>query len=83
MQMFAGDNEKERIFNENLSNMKEKFVRTMYNMTKQKEQVLFTGKLNKLVNLIRKADDDEKVDMLVYEIDQELLLKMKTVQKKL
>ena len=34
MQMFAGDNEKERIFNENLSNMKEKFVRTMYNMTK-------------------------------------------------
>ena len=41
--------------------------------------MLFTGKLNKLVNLIRKADDDEKVDMLVYEIDQELLLKMKTV----
>jgi len=41
----------------------------MYNVTKKNEGKLLHSKLNKLVTLIRKAADADKVDELVADID--------------
>ena len=71
--MFNGDVEKEKVFYANLKATKEKFNRAMFNITKQKEKMLFNSKLNKLVTLVRKEDKQEKVDEIVAEIDRELI----------
>ena len=71
--MFNGDVEKEKVFYANLKVTKEKFNRAYFNITKQKEKMLFNSKLNKLVTLVRKEDKQEKVDELVAEIDRELI----------
>ena len=52
--MFNGDVDKEKEFYANLKKTKDKFNRAYYNITKQKEKMLFNGKLNKLVTLVRK-----------------------------
>ena len=67
----------------NLKATKDKFNRTYYNITKQKEKVLFNNKLNKLVALVRKVDKEDAVDELVYEIDRELVEKVENVRDKL
>ena len=71
--MFNGDVDKEKEFYANLKKTKDKFNRAYYNITKQKEKMLFNSKLNKLVTLVRKEDKQEKVDELVAEIDRELI----------
>ena len=55
----------------------------MYNISKKRESLLFSNKMNKLVSLVRKARKEDVVDELVYEIDQEIINKMKNVQQKL
>ena len=55
----------------------------MYNISKKRESLLFSNKMNKLVSLVRKARKEDLVDELVYEIDQEIINKMKNVQQKL
>ena len=55
MQMFGGDFDKEKVFHENLAKQKERFLRNMYNITKKKESLLLSNKMNKLVTLVRKA----------------------------
>ena len=67
--MFGGDSKKEKIFHENLAKQKERFLRTMYNISKKRESLLFSNKMNKLVSLVRKARKEDVVDELVYEID--------------
>ena len=54
--MFGGNEEKERIFKENLEQVKERFLHTMYNITAKREKILFNSKLNRLVTLVRKTD---------------------------
>ena len=81
--MFGGDADKEKEFYNNLKLTKDKFNRTYYNITKQKEKTLFNNKLNKLVALVRKVDKEDAVDELVYEIDRELVEKMENVRDKL
>ena len=81
--MFGGSFEKEKQFYENLAVMKEKFLRTMYNITKTKEKTMFGNKLNKLVTLVRKATSEDKIDQLVYDIDHELKEKMEKVNRQL
>ena len=71
--MFNGDVEKEKAFYANLKKTKDKFNRAYFNITKQKEKMLFNSKLNKLVTLVRKEDKQEKVDEIVAEIDRELI----------
>ena len=83
IEMFGGDLAKERVFHENLAQMKEKFLRNMYNITKKKEHLLFGNKMNKLVSLVRKASKDSVINELVYEIDLSLMTKLRDVQKKL
>lgn len=82
-QMFGGDKNKEKQFYDNLALMKERFLRTMYNITKQKESLLFSNKMNKLVTLVRKATKESVIDELVQSIDDELLKKMRQVKQKL
>lgn len=83
LQLFGGSVDKEKEFYNNLKATKEKFARTYYNITKQKEKVLFNNKLNKLVALIRKVDKEDAVDELVYEIDQELVERVENVRDKM
>ena len=52
-------------------------------MSTEREKVLFNRKLNRLVNLVRKADKEQEVDLLVSDIDHELFKKMQQVQKEL
>lgn len=68
-QMFGGDSEKEQAFHENLARVKERFLRTMFNITKKKESLLFSSKMNKLVTLVRKATKESVIDELVQDID--------------
>ena len=83
LQMFNGDVEKEKLFYANLKVTKDKFNRAYFNITKQKEKMLFNSKLNKLVTLVRKEDKQEKVDELVAEIDRELIQQAEDVRDKL
>ena len=41
LQLFGGNAEKERIFKENLEQVKERFLHTMYNITAKREKILF------------------------------------------
>ena len=66
----------------NLKATKEKFNRTYFNITKKKEKLLFSNKLNKLVALIRKVDKDEAVDELVADIDRAMIEKLENVRDK-
>ena len=53
--MFGGDFDKEIRFNMNLAEMRDKFMRNMFNLTRAKEKTLFNNKINKLVTLVRKT----------------------------
>ena len=82
-QFFGGDHKKELKHHQHLEEVKEQFKKLKYNLSKDQDSRLHAQKVQRLLAMVRKGENNAKIDDLVRELDEHFITQLTSSTQKI